>query len=111
MTNKVELVEIEPGRFVVKRKPRRPARSDLAVPYVISDIMEPTEQVDGKFYTSKSQFRAVGRALGLTEVGNEKFKPKTRSSNERSVKESRRRHIKTAIERYKSGQRARVEVS
>ena len=56
------------------------ASSALPLPYVISDTMPPTEQVDGKFYESKSAFRAVGRALGLTEVGNEKPKPKMRAT-------------------------------
>ena len=70
------LLEIEPGRFVVDRRRTPAARSDLPRPFVISDEMPPTEQVDGRFYTSKAAFRATGRALGLTEVGTEKFKPK-----------------------------------
>ena len=55
-----------------------PARSDLPLPYVISDTMPPTEQVDGRFYTSKSQFRAVGRsAWASIEVRHyEKFQAK-----------------------------------
>jgi hypothetical protein len=71
----VKLIEVEPGKWRVERPPRNIARSDLPLPNIISDTMEPTEQVDGKFYTSKRAFRAVGRALGLTEVGNEKPKP------------------------------------
>ena len=69
--------------------------------------MEPTEQVDGRFYTSKAQFRPVGRALGLTEVGNEKTKPKQRATASREVKEARRRSIQKAVARYQSGERAR----
>ena len=100
----VELVEVEPGRFRVKRDtPQNFARSSHPLPYVISDIMEPTEQVDGRFYTSKREFRAVGRALGLTEVGTEKFAPKVRSTNQDQVKMARRASIKTAIEKYKAG--------
>lgn len=102
----VKLIEIEPGRWVVKKPPRRPARSDLPLPNVISDIMEPTEQVDGKFYTSKRQFRAVGRALGLTEVGNEKLPPRQRPSLSRENKQKRRESIKTAIAKYAAGHRA-----
>jgi hypothetical protein len=98
----VELVEVEPGRYRVKRGPTIFARSELPRPYVISDIMEPTEQVDGKFYTSKSKFRAVGRALGLVEVGNEKQKPKTRGSEDRAVKEARRQALKRAFEKVRS---------
>jgi hypothetical protein len=102
----VELEEFEPGRWRVKRDRLRPVRSNtLPLPYVISDIMEPTEQVDGKFYTSKRQFRAVGRSLGLIEVGNEKLKPKQRAGSDRQVKEARRKSIKTAIEKYKAGHR------
>lgn len=101
----VELVEIEPGRWRVKKRVQRPKRSDLPLPYVVSDIMEPVEQVDGRFYTSKRAFRAVGRALGLTEVGNEKVKPKVRATAEKAVKEQRRKSIKVAIEKYKAGHR------
>jgi hypothetical protein len=48
----------------------------------------------------------VGRAHGLTEVGTEKFKPKTRATDDRAVKDARRRSISKAIERFKSGERA-----
>ena len=101
----VELIEIEPGRWVVKRPPRPPARSDLPMPNVISDIMPPTEQVDGKFYTSKAAFRRVGRQLGLVEVGNEKQPVKQRSTASKAEKNKRRQQIATAIEKYKSGLR------
>ena len=94
----IELVEVEPGKFRVKRPALKPARSDLPLPYVISDIMPPTEQVDGKFYTSKREFRAVGKAHGLIEIGTEKLKPKQRAFDH----EGRRRSIKKAIEQYKS---------
>jgi hypothetical protein len=105
----VELVEVEPGRWRVRRVDTAPARSSLPLPYVISDIMEPTEQVDGRFYTSKAAFRRVGRELGLTEVGNEKPKPKVRATADRSVKEARRQSIKKAVERFKSGHRYHAE--
>lgn len=100
----VRLVEYEPGRWRVARETTPVARSHLPLPYVISDEMPPTEQVDGKFYESKAQFRAVGRALGLTEVGNEKPKPKQRATNSR---EARRQSLRKAIERYKAGERPR----
>lgn len=67
--------------------------------------MEPTEQVDGKFYTSKSQFRAVGKQNGLIEVGTEKFKPKVRASADQKIKDGRRTSIRRAIENYKMGRR------
>lgn len=94
----VELEEFAPNRYRVKRTPQIFARSEHPRPYIISDIMPPTEQVDGKFYTSKRAFRAVGRANGLTEVGTEKLKPAVRSTDSRQVKEERRKAIKKAIE-------------
>jgi hypothetical protein len=90
--------------WVTQREP--PKRGELPLPYVISDIMEPTEQVDGKFYTSKAEFRRVGRSHGLTEVGNEKFKPKRRATDLSETKASRRQSLKVAVEKYKAGQRA-----
>lgn len=101
----VELIEVEPGRWRVKRNETPRARSDLPLPYVISDEMAPTEQVDGRYYTSKAAFRAVGRALGLTEVGNEKFKPRVRPTDTRAVKQARRAAIKKAAEQYRAGNR------
>lgn len=98
----VELIEVEPGKWRVKRELPRPARSDLTAPMIVSDIMDPVEQVDGRFYTSKSAFRAVGRALGLTEVGNEKVGPKQRSTDDRAVMEGRRKSIRKAVEIVRS---------
>ena len=100
------LVEIEPGRFVVKKRRIAPARSNLSLPYVISDEMPPVEQVDGRFYTSKRQFRAVGRAHGLTEVGTEKFKPRVRPSMTPEACRGRKEALKIAAEKYRAGHRA-----
>lgn len=85
----------EEGRSVYRRLERpRTKRSHLATPQIISDIMPPTEQVDGKFYTSKSAFRRVGKSLGLIEVGNEKPKPRVRRKPDRdSIKASVERAI------------------
>ena len=85
-----------------------PKRGELPLPYVISDIMPPVEQVDGRFYTSKSQFRAVGKSLGLIEVGNEKPKPKHRATDTKAVKEARHQSLKKAVERYRAGDRPRT---
>lgn len=98
----MSLIEIEPGRFVVDRRRGPVARSRLPAPMLITDEMPPTEQIDGKFYTSKRTFRAVGRAHGLTEVGNEVLKPKTRSSSAPQERARRREAIKTAVERYRA---------
>jgi hypothetical protein len=68
--------------------------------------MEPTEQVDGRFYTSKARFRAVGRALGLTEVGTEKIKPhKYRDLAAPEIRRARRETLAKAVARYRNGER------
>ena len=102
-----ELVEIEPGRFRFVKPATAPARSALACPYVISDTMPPIEQVDGRLYTSKSAFRAVGRAHGLTEVGTEKLQPKIRSTDRIETKRARHVTLKTALEKHRAGHRPR----
>ena len=79
MTAQYAWIKTGDGREVYRRvREPAPARSGLPCPQIITDEMPPTEQVDGKFYTSKSAYRAVGRANGLIEVGNEKFKPRKR---------------------------------
>ena len=105
----IELIEVEPGRWRVSRESTPVARSDLPLPYVISDEMPATEQVDGRFYTSKAAFRAVGRALGLTEVGNERFKPKKRSTDDPQVKRQRRETLYKAQAEYRAGRRPKVQ--
>ena len=103
------LYQIGPNRWTNRPPEQPPARSALPMPHVISDTMPPTEQVDGRFYTSKRAFRAVGRQLGLTEVGNERPKgPKQRSTDDRATKNARRASIKTAIEKFKAGHRVRA---
>jgi hypothetical protein len=87
------------GRLVEKGGPDdiRPAaqRSDLPCPMLISDTMEAAEHVDGKFYTSKSEFRKVTRANGLTEIGTEKLnQPKPKMS-----KTQREAGINQAVEK------------
>jgi hypothetical protein len=103
----VKLIEVEPGRWRVDRRSAPAARSSLPCPNVISDAMPPTEQVDGRFYESKSAFRAVGRSLGLIEIGNEKPKPLVRSTDQRAVKDARRKALRVAAEKFKAGHRAR----
>jgi len=103
----IELEEFEPGRFRVKKVRHEKRRAEnMPLPFVISDTMDPVEQVDGKFYTSKRQYRAVGRAHGLVEVGNEKLPPKVRASADRNIKAARQRSIHTAIQKYKAGVRS-----
>ena len=99
-----KLVEVEPGRWRMRRPIMQVARSKLAFPMVISDEMDPVEQVDGRLYTSKAKFRAVGRAHGLVEIGNDpaRFKPMRRNH---STKAERRRSLEKAIAQYKAGRR------
>ncbi len=90
--------------FVTQTEP--PKRGCLPLPYVISDIMDPVEQVDGRFYTSKSEYRRVGRSHGLIEIGTEKLKPKTtRASDDPVAKKQRKAAIGKAISQYKAGRR------
>jgi hypothetical protein len=104
----VKLVEIEPGRFRFVKPATPAARSDLPCPMIISDIMDPTEQVDGNFYTSKSAFRRVGRQLGLIEVGNEKPKARKKASTQESAEKARREAIGKAIGQYQAGRRVQI---
>jgi hypothetical protein len=102
----IELVEIAPNRWRVKRPELPAARSSLPMPNIISDIMPPTEQVDGNFYESKAAFRAVGRSLGLTEIGNEKIAPrKYRDLAAPQLRRARRETLGKAIARYRAGER------
>ena len=103
----MKLIEIAPNRFRFLKSRIAPACSDLPRPFVISDEMPPVEQVDGKFYTSKAAFRAVGRANGLTEVGNERVGPKQRASIDTKARQRRREALKVAAEKFKAGYRVR----
>ena len=103
----MRLIEVAPNVWRVDKPSGPVARSALPCPMVISDAMPPTEQVDGRFYESKRQYRAVGRAHGLIEVGNEKLAPKRRETSARAVKEARRNSLRTAVEKYRAGHRPR----
>jgi len=98
------LIEVAPGKWrLVSKQKLQMKRSNLPLPYVISDTMDPVEQVDGKFYTSKSRFRAVGKSLGLIEVGNEKQTNKVQhASTSRQAENGRQRAIKKALEQVRS---------
>lgn len=64
------------------------ARSDMPVPYLASDTMEPVQSMlDGKFYTSKSKLRATYRAAGVVEVGNDpaRLRPKPKPKPDRAA--------------------------
>ncbi len=80
------------------------------MPHIISDAMPATEQVDGRFYESKSAFRRVGRQHGLIEVGNEKVTPKrVRGSDQPQAKKKRRETLQKAIAEHREGRRPRLQ--
>jgi len=105
MTRRLVIIEDGTRTIYTHVEDRPDNRSDLPLPYVISDHMEPTEQVDGRFYTSKAQFRKVGREHGLTEVGNEKPQPKQRGSIAPEFKRMRKQHLKNTLDKYRAGHR------
>ncbi len=53
------------------------ARGDFPCPRVQTDTMPLTEHVDGKSYDSKSAYRAVTKAKGYIEVGNDPARLRT----------------------------------
>lgn len=80
-----------------KRLPAQPrrsqipvARSSLPCPMVISDDMLSVEHVDGRFYSSKSEYRRVTKANGLIEVGNDpaRFKRPVRPDRDKGIEQS-----------------------
>lgn len=63
-------------------------RAILGSPMVITDEMPPTlHMADGETYTSKHKFRAVTRAHGCVEVGNDPamFRPKPKPKVDRQA--------------------------
>lgn len=46
-------------------------RGSYPCPAIASDRMDPLQHVDGKMYDSKAAFRAVTKAQGYVEVGND----------------------------------------
>jgi hypothetical protein len=80
-----------------------PKRSHLSAPMVIGDEMPPTEQVDGIFYTSKKAFRAKGRELGLTEVGDQNMNRKPKAYDK--LRHSPREALERAKAQYRAGRR------
>lgn len=93
---------------------RNLAASDLPVPGVISDTMDPVQSmVDGKFYTSKSALRSTylpsGNAEGkrYVEVGNDpaRFKPREKQKPDRkAIRET----LEKAKARHDRGERVNL---
>lgn len=80
--------------------------SDLPCPMVMGDTMEPTQHMcDGQTYTSKSRFRAVTKAHGCIEVGNDpaRFRrPKRQKTSRQQIKDT----VERATARFNRGERA-----
>lgn len=57
--------------FVPSQPKARGPSADYPCPRVMTDTMELTEHVDGKFYDSKSAFRRVTKENGMVEMGND----------------------------------------
>ena len=105
----IELEEFEPGRWRVRRERHEKQRAEnMPLPYVISDTMDPVEQVDGRFYTSKRAFRAVGRANGLIEVGTSKLEPKRRATDSPEHRRQIRDTLGKVVSEYKQGRRPKI---
>ena len=65
-----------------------PARSDLPCPIVISDTIEPTEQVDGKYYTRKQRSELRDARLALSRlVQKSKSQDKERQQDRKKKKD------------------------
>jgi hypothetical protein len=97
------------GRLVEKGGPldvrTEQRRSSLPAPMLISDTMDATEHpCTGEYFTSKRAFRAVTKAHGCVEVGNDPSrlspKPKPRP-NRKAIRQS----IEKAFAQHASGVR------
>lgn len=97
------------GRLVEKGGPLdvRPAlaRSGLSAPMLMSDTMDPVQHpCTGEYLSSKARFRAVTRAHGCLEVGNDPARlqtPRKPKSDRRAI----RRSVEKAFAQYESGVR------
>lgn len=87
-------ITLQNGRKVYRRmsEPTGMARSNLPCPMLIRDEMPETEHpCTGRLFTSKSAFRAVTKAHGCIEVGNDpsRFKtPAKPKADRKSIRES-----------------------
>lgn len=82
--------------------PRDGERADAT--YVISDTMAETRHMaDGKYYTSKSEFRKATRAAGCVEVGNETSTLLKPREPVRMDSAKRREDIQRAIHQLRNG--------
>lgn len=82
-----------------------PKRSHLATPMVISDTMDAVQHpCTGQFMTSKSAFRAVTKAHGCIEVGNDPARHRPRQKP-RPDRKAIRDSLQKARARFNRGER------
>lgn len=109
---------LDDGRSIYRPVERmEPKRSDLPAPMVVTDTMEPVQNmVDGKFYTSKSAMRATykpsGNAEGreYVEIGNDpaRFKRWEKPKPDRAAI---RETVQKAKARFERGERVKKRAS
>lgn len=83
-----ERQEMVPADEFYARKYSDVAVSDLPRPYIATDTMEPTQHpCTGEYFTSKAKFRAVTKAHGCVEVGNDpaRLRPKPKPKPDRNA--------------------------
>jgi len=75
------------------------ARGKFPTPACIADGMDPTQHIDGKHYDSKSVFRAVTKAHGCIEVGNDpaRLRRKDMAQAKAEAKKARAASVQKAI--------------
>lgn len=100
--------DVGEGRQVFRKvEDRQPARSNLPMPMLARDQMDPVQsQLDGKLYDSKSALRRTYKQAGVVEVGNDPARlrpPPKPKQDEAGV----RRTIEKAIARHNNGERVR----
>lgn len=97
---------IRNGRLVRKENAAPLVEAFGTAPFVISDTMDSTRHMaDGKYYSSKSEFRRVTKAHGCLEVGNETAylnKPRARVKLDKG---KRIHDIKQAIQQLSNGKK------
>lgn len=80
------------------------APSGLPMPMIAGDTMAPAEHpLDGRMYDSKSGFRAVTKAHGYTEMGNDpaRLRPRKRPEPDASTISD---HVEKAFARVERGE-------
>jgi len=98
--------QVSPTKWTNRPPSEQQKKSGLSGPYIISDEMPATEQVNGVWYTSKRQYRAAGRRLGLTEVGDQNLNRKPKAYTPLS-REACRDIVERSIAQWRAGWRPR----